>query len=119
MREFPSFKRDYECIMVPSYGSDPFALKKCLHGEALKIVQGVDNNYEEMWHRLQLKYGRPERLTDSILCDIQKLKVIADGDHVNFINSVEVIERCYLDLKRMKLEREMNTVTMVNEIEKN
>lgn len=99
IREFPSFKRDYESIMYPTYGTDPFALKKSLTSEALKTVQGVDNDYEEMWNRLELKYGRPERLTGSILSDIRKLKIIPDGDHLCFINSVEVIERCYLDLK--------------------
>ena len=71
IREFPSFKRDYESIMFPTYGTHPFALKKSLTNETLKTVQGVDNNYEEMWKRLELKYGRPERLTDSILSDIR------------------------------------------------
>ena len=118
IREFPSFKRDYESIMFPTYGTDPFALKKSLTNEALKTVQGVDNNYEEMWKRLELKYGRPERLTDSILSDICKLKNIPDGDHSCFINTVEIIERCYLDLNRVNMDREMNTTTMISEIEK-
>ena len=118
IREFPSFKRDYETIMGPTYGGDPFALKSCLHGEALRTIQGVDNDYYEMWKRLILKYGRPERLTDTILCDLRKLKSIPDGDHACFIASVETIERCYLDLKRVDMEGEMNTNTMVSEIEK-
>lgn len=80
-------------------------------------MPGVDNDYEEMWKRLELKYGRPERLTDSILFDIRKLKINPDGNHLYFINSVE--ERCYLDLKRVKMAREMNTTTMIREIEKN
>ena len=105
-------------VLFPTYGTDPFALKKSLTNEALKTVQGVDNNYEEMWKRLELKYGRPERLTDSILSDIRKLKNIPDGDHSCFINSVEIIERCYLDLKRVNMDREMNTTTMISEIEK-
>ena len=116
IRQFPSFKRDYTAIMVPTYGSDPFALKKSLSGEALKIIQGVDNDYHEMWKRLELKYGTPERLTDAILSYIRALKVIADGDQVSFINSVDTIERCYLDLKRVDMAREMNTTTMMSEI---
>ncbi|KAK3089754.1 hypothetical protein FSP39_006215 [Pinctada imbricata] len=118
IRSYPSFKRDYTAIMIPTYGQDPFALKKCLSGEALKTVQGVDYDFTEMMRRLDIKYGRPERIADSILCDIRKLKLIPDGDNLCFINSVETIERCYLDLKRMNLEREMNSATMISEIEK-
>ncbi|KAK3108518.1 hypothetical protein FSP39_009688 [Pinctada imbricata] len=118
IRSYPSFKRDYTAIMIPTYGQDPFALKKCLSGEALKTVQGVDYDFTEMMRRLDLKYGRPERIADSILCDIRKLKLIPYGDNLCFINSVETVERCYLDLKRMNLEREMNSATMISEIEK-
>lgn len=118
IRKFPSFKRDYESIMYPTYGTDPFALKKSLMSKALKTVHGVDNDNEEMWKRLEMKYGIPERFTDSILLDIRKLRIIPDGDHLCFINSVEVIERCYLDLKRVNMDREINTTTLISEIEK-
>lgn len=105
-------------MMYPTYGTDPFALKKSLKSKALKTVHGVDNDNEEMWKRLEMKYGRPERFTDSILLDIRKLRIIPDGDHLCFINSVEVIERCYLDLKRVNMDREINTTTLISEIEK-
>ena len=44
-------------------------------------------------NKLELKYGRPERFTDSILSDIRKLNNTPGGDHSSFINSVEIIER--------------------------
>lgn len=118
IREFPSIKKDYESIMYPTYGTDPFALKKSFTSEALKTVQGVDNDYEEMWKRLELKYSRPEWLTDSIVSDIRQLKIFPDGDHLCFKNSVEVIERCYLNLKRVNMDREMNATTMISEFKK-
>ena len=82
IRDYPSFKRDYEHHMVTSYGTDPFALKKCLSGEALRTVKGVDDNYTEMFRRLDLKYGRPEKQADAVLSEIRLLKQIPDGNTV-------------------------------------
>ena len=48
IRSYPSFKRDYERHMVPTYGKDPYALKKCLSGETVNSIKGVDNDYDEM-----------------------------------------------------------------------
>ena len=112
VREYPSFKTDYENLMVPCYGNDPFALKKCLSGEALEGVRGVDNDYDEMFRRLNMKYGRPERLIDAVLSELRKLRSVPEGDNKKFINMVNVVENCWLDLKRSKLEAEMNTATM-------
>ena len=118
IRDYPSFKRDYERHMMSSYGQDPFALKKCLSGDALRTVKGVDDDFTEMFHRLDIKYGRPEKQADAVLNEIKKLKPITEGDDRAFIDTVDIIENCYLDLKKIKLEAEMNTATMVSEIEK-
>lgn len=118
IRDYPSFKRDYEHHMVTAYGEDPFALKKCLSGEALRTVKGVDDNYVEMFRRLDLKYGRPEKQADAVLSEIRQLKQIHEGNDRAFVDTVDIIEHCYLDLRKMNLESEMNTATMVSEIEK-
>jgi hypothetical protein len=36
IRQYPSFKVDYERHMLPSYGCDSYALKQCLSGESIK-----------------------------------------------------------------------------------
>jgi hypothetical protein len=51
-----------------------------------------------------------------VLNEIKKLKSITEGDDRAFIDTVDIIENCYLDLKKIKLEAEMNTATMVSEI---
>lgn len=71
-----------------------------------------------MWKRFEMKYGRFERFIDFIFLDIWKFRIIFDGDYLCFINSVEVIERCYLDLKCVNMDREMNIIIMISEIEK-
>ena len=74
--------------MMSSYGQDPFALKKCLSGDALRTVKGVDDDFTEMFHRLDIKYGRPEKQADAVLNEIKKLKPITEGDDRAFIDTV-------------------------------
>ena len=70
-----------------------------------------------MFRRLDLKYGRPEKLIDAVLIELKKLKRIPDNDFKKFVSTVDLVERCWLDLKRLKLESEMNTTTMIIQIE--
>jgi hypothetical protein len=49
-------------------------------------VKGVDNDFEEMFRRLDLKYGRPETLADNILSELKGFKNIQEGDHMKFIS---------------------------------
>lgn len=78
----------------------------------------MDDNFCEIFHRLDLTYGRPEKLSDAVLCELKSLKVIRDGDSLGLIKMIEIVENCWLDLKKIKLESEMNTSTMVSQIEK-
>ena len=93
-------------------------MKDCLSGDALSTVKGVDNDYDEMFHRLDLKYGRPEKLTDAVLAELKKLKRIPDNEYKKLVSTVDIVERCWLDLKRLDLESEMNTTTMISQIER-
>ena len=68
--------------------------------------------------RLDLRYGCSEKLVDAVLTDISKLKKIPDGNNIKFLRFIEVVEKSWLDLKGMGLEREMNTSIMISKIEK-
>ena len=116
IRQYPICKVDYERHMLPSYGCDSYTLKQCLSGEALRVVKGVDNDFEEMFRRLDLKYGWPEKQAYNILSKLKGPKNIQEGDPMKFISMVETVETCWLDLKRMKLDSEMNTATMISQI---
>ena len=93
IRRYPSFKHDFITHMVPTYGSDAFALKCCLKDDALKIVQGVDGDFDEMFKRLDIKYGKSTKIVDSVLYDLKKLRGINDGDTLKFINLVDTTEK--------------------------
>ena len=90
MRDYLSFKVDFKNHVVVAYGEDPFALKGCLSGDALSTVKGVESDYDEMFCRLGLKYGRSERLTDAVLVEFKKLKRIPDNDYKKFLSIVNI-----------------------------
>lgn len=71
-----------------------------------------------MFKRLDLKYGRPDKLADTVLTDIKALKIVPRGNSKTFIEMVEIVEGCWLSLKRMGLGKEMDNATMISEIEK-
>lgn len=118
IREYPTFRKDYERLMTPIYEEDPYVLRSCLSGEALEAVQGVDDSFQSMIKRLDTKYGSPSKLVQSVLSDIKTLKPVPESNSRKFINMVDIVEKAYLDLEKLNLSGEMNTVTMVSQIEK-
>ena len=93
--------------MEPNFGGDSYALRSCLSEPAFDVVSGVDDDYDEMWVRLKTKYGDTERLVDTVLNDSAKLLALVD-----------TVEHCWLDLRKVNLEREMDTSTTVTMIER-
>lgn len=117
-RKYPSFKDDFVNIIVSKYGKNPFALRQCLGEKPLKVILGCEKNYEEMFKKLDKEYGDPRKLVDIVISDLKSLKVIRDGDDRGFVNMVNVVEHCYLDLQKVNLEKEMNSVGIVSMIER-
>ena len=118
IREYPAFKQNYDDLMKNSFGTNPYALRSCLSGNALETVKGVDNDYEEMFRRLDLKYGRPEKLVDVVISDLQGIGRVDDDNPKAFIEMVDKVEKCWLDLKKMGMESEMDNATMTSRVEK-
>ena len=102
IREYPCFKRDFESHMTRVYGKDPFVLKTCLSGEALQHVIAVDDDYDEMMKRLDMKYGRPEKLIDVILGELKSLRRVEENDNKRFVQMVDLIER--MGVKKGKIQ---------------
>ena len=71
-----------------------------------------------MIENLEEVYGDPRKLVDLVINDIKTLNIISDNDNLGFIQMVKIIELCYLDLQKVSLETEMNSITIVSMIEK-
>ena len=104
----PSIKRPEEGIYV---------LKSCLSSDALDLVKNMDDNIDDIWKRLEARFGRVSLITRAILSDINQLSPVPDGDGRKFVNLADVVEKCHCDLERINMESEISNSTMVGAIE--
>ncbi|KAK4315789.1 hypothetical protein Pmani_012997 [Petrolisthes manimaculis] len=49
-------------------------IAQCLSGEALSLVHGVEDDFDEMFRRLDQRYADPIKLTDCVIDQLKKLK---------------------------------------------
>ena len=119
IREYPRFKDDFRTQVMPSILNEqqPYVLKSCLTGTPLEIVKNVDHSVQDMWKRLDERYGEPSKLIDVIMYEIKKMKAIKDNDDAKFIKLVDTVESAYRDLERLSLEREVSNAQTVSFIE--
>ncbi|KAK4322373.1 hypothetical protein Pmani_006887 [Petrolisthes manimaculis] len=118
VRDYPRFKEDFKNLVKSVYGEDAYALKKCLSGDALQTVKGVEGNNIEMMQRLDDKYGNMRKVMDLVISDLKALKKINEGDTKGFVKLVDQVEQCWLDLKNINLEEELNMANIVSHIER-
>ena len=120
IRDYPRFKSDFLKQVVPemeSKDSMAYVLRSCLTKIPLDIVKNVDDDLDEMWKRLDEKYGKPSKLADVVMYDIKKLSAIREGDDKRFIDLVDIVEKSYRDLLRVGIEREISNTSTVRIIE--
>ena len=69
LREYPRFRKDFKVQVMPSLNSStaPYTLRFCPCEGPLAVVRGVDDDMDEMWRRLDEKYGDPAKITDVII----------------------------------------------------
>ena len=119
--EYPRFKADFTRQVVPEFKSDTHAaayvLKSCLSKLPLDIIRNVDDDIQEMWSRLDEKYGKASKLTDAVMNDIKKMRPVREGDNKRLLELVDTVESGFRDLERLKFEREMSNSTVVSLIE--
>ena len=87
-------------------------------GEPARLVNSVDDDLDEMWQRLDEKYGDPAKDADVIIDGIKRFRMLREGEDKRFVEFVTLIEDGYRDLKRLGLETEITTTSSVSVIEK-
>ena len=119
IRDYPQFKSDFIKQVYPEIteGSAAYTLKACLSKDPYELVKNVDDNYEDMWQRLDQRYGKASKLADVVMYDIKQLRSIKEGEEKKFLEFVETIERGYRDLARLKIEHEISNTSVVSIIE--
>ena len=120
IRDYPRFKSEFQKHVAPftkSEDATAYLLKSCLEKEALSVVKNVDDDLNQMWERMDDRYGRSSKLVDAIMNEIKQLKTVPNGDSGKFIELVDTVESCYLDLVRINMQAEICNSTIVSLIE--
>ena len=120
VRNYPQFKTDFEKQVMPSINAEnaPYVLRSCLGKEPADTVKSVDDDITAMWKRLDEKYGDPAKVADVVMCAIQNMKPIREGENKKFVEFINVIDDGYRDLRRLGLEKEITTTSSVSIIER-
>ena len=121
MRNYPQFKTDFERQVMPSIYAEnaPYVLRSCLGREPADTVKSVDDDMNAMWKRLDEKYGDPAKVVDIVMCAIQKMKPIREGENKKYVEFIKRHRRDgYRDLRRLGQEKEITTTSSVSVIER-
>lgn len=116
IRHFARFKDDFESIIRPAYDGDSvyitYVLKKCLLGEAHELVRNLADE-EEIWRRLEDKYGDTIEVVDSVINDLQNVKINRGAQDSGVIELVNILEAGVRDLTAIgKLSEIANSYTV-------
>ena len=120
IRDYPKFRYDFDNYVLPKLDDNdvPYVLKNCLVGEAHDLVKNVEDNTGVIWNQIEEKYGRPFKVVDEVIVDITRFPILLDDDYRGFKKFVSVIETAMIDLKRVKLEKEIANSHIISKIEK-
>ena len=120
LRHYPQFKRDFNKQVMPQIRARDaaYVLRSCLGKEPESLVKSIDDDVQEMWRRLDEKYGDPAKIADVIIDGIRRFRTLKEGEDKRFIEFVTLVEDGYRDLTRLGLEAEITTTSSVSIIEK-
>ena len=113
IRDYPQFKRDFQRHVEPTLdrGDVSYVFRSCLGKEPYETEKSVDDDINEMWKRLDDKYGDPVNV---IIDSIRRTKIIREGEDKRLVEFVNVLEDGYRGLKRLGLEADITTASSVS-----
>ena len=77
LRKYPKFKQEFIKIIKPRCGKEEeaFALRSYLAPRVREEIEYLGDNCDQIWKRLDEKFGNESKLIDSIMFDIKRLKI--------------------------------------------
>lgn len=96
IRDYSRLKTDFTKQVQPQIHNQEaaaYTLKSCLTEIPYDLVKNVDDDLDEVWKRLDDRYGRTSKLTESIMYDIRRIKPIKEEDEKRFVEFKDLIER--------------------------
>ena len=117
-REFATFKRDFNAIIVPNRSAADIGLylKQAVPTKHLHLIANVDiEKYEDMMDILSKEFGTSRLIVDSVVSEIERMKVV-NTDRM-FLDFVEKLEKIHRDLKTVKMVEEVANATVIGKLE--
>ena len=118
IRKYAKWKEGFEIHVKPLCKETQlaFILKSHLCSELREEMDILGGTDDEIWERLDQRFGNKSRLVDTILAEVKSIEHCNNDDSLT-LNMIKVIERCYNELKATKREYEMNNTTIISMIE--
>lgn len=116
-REFPSFVKDFTRLVISRHGKDPFILRQSLQGKAREVIGRLDE-FDQMWDRLNERFGSTARIVDAVLGEISALKPVPEGNKVRLLHMINVVEQAWLDLEKLNKENEISNTHSLTKVER-
>ena len=117
-RAYARFKGDFNRIITkqcPDDISRAYLLKtQCLEGEPQTLVEAIED-LDEVWQRLDSKYGNVQRIVNLVLNEVKNLKI--KYDDASLVTLVDTLEKGTQDLTLINARAEIATTNTVNVIE--
>ena len=120
VRNYPRFKRDFINLVQPTLSTNEsaFGLRQCLSESVEAYLGSCDDNVEEMFKILDKKFGDPCKITDAVVSEIKNFKTISSDQRQLLVKFVNCIEKGFIDLKHIDMEKEISNANVVSIIEK-
>ena len=122
IRDYSPFKTEFIKRLqskIRKQETAAYTLKSCLTDILYELVKNVDDDLEELWKRLNDRYGRTSKLKESIMYDIKRTNPIKECEEKKLVEFVDFIERTHHNLADKKIERELSNNTVISLLEKN
>ena len=120
IREYCIFKADFRHVVSGRYHSRDalMILRSCLECKPLQMVRGIGQDYEAAWEQLDLIYGDPRFVADTIINDVSIFRQLKQGEDDRFCEFVNVVRRSYNTLKEIGKVNDMDNSHMLAIIER-
>ena len=120
VRDYHTFKDDFQHMIDPVYDARDAVsiLRGSLSGKPLELLKGIGTDYRACWEYLDMYYGDPRVVSDTVTQDLIKFRALQNGEDGRFCELAHLVRRCYNILKQVGKEADMNNNHMLAIVEK-
>ena len=93
-------------------------LRLYLGPELAKLIEGINADLKAAWKYLDVNYGDPRVVSDTVINDIEKFIVIQSGEESRFCDLVNLVRRSYNILKEVKRPQDLDNTHVISLIER-